>query len=56
MKSAQSWMSVGRCGKGKAVWADGICRLMALVIEKIGHLGYEVFAGGVNGEITWVKG
>jgi hypothetical protein len=29
---------------------------MALVIEKMGHLGYEVFAGGVNGGISWVKG
>ena len=25
------------------------CRVMALVIGKIGHMGYEVFAGGVNG-------
>lgn len=24
------------------------CRVMALVIGKIGHWGYEVFAGGVN--------
>lgn len=35
---------------------EGKCRVMALVIEKIGHLGYEVFAGGVNGGIALVKG
>lgn len=35
---------------------EGKCRVMALVIEKIGHLGYEVFAGGVNVRIALVKG
>lgn len=35
---------------------DTKCRVMALVIEKIGHLGYEVFAGGVNGGTALVKG
>lgn len=34
---------------------EGKCRVMAYVIEKIGHLGYEVFAGGVNGGIALVK-
>ena len=32
------------------------CRVMALVIGKIGHLGYEVFAGVVNGGVALVKG
>ncbi len=30
-------------------------RVMALVIGKIGHMGYEVFAGGVNEGIASVK-
>lgn len=32
------------------------CRVMALVIGKIGQLGYEVFAGEVNGGIALAKG
>jgi len=32
------------------------CRVMMLIIEKIGHLGHEVFAGGVSGGIVLVKG
>lgn len=35
---------------------EGKCRVMAMVIGKIGHMGYEVFAGGVNGGIVLVKG
>lgn len=31
------------------------CRVMASVIGQIGHLGYEVFAGGVNGGTAYVK-
>lgn len=34
---------------------EGERRVMALVIGKIGHMGYEVFAGGVNGRIVLVK-
>lgn len=55
MKSTQN-MDVRWCRKGKAVFVNGMCRLMALVIEKMGHLGYEVFAGEVNVGISWVKG
>lgn len=37
--------------------AEGKCRVMALAIGKIGHMGYEVFAGGVNGEgLRWLRG
>lgn len=32
------------------------CRVMALVIGKIGHLGYEVLVGVVNGGVALVKG
>lgn len=36
--------------------AEGKCRVMPLVIGKIGHMGYEVFAGGVNGEgLRWLR-
>lgn len=34
---------------------EGECRVMASVIGKIGHMGYEVFAGGVNGRTVLVK-
>lgn len=33
----------------------GKCRVMALVIGKMGHMGHEVFAGGANGEgLRWL--
>lgn len=32
------------------------CRVMMLVIEKIGHLGHEVFAGGAGGGTALLKG